>query len=269
MIPSLEPSVYVPVQPSTNGSQPSTTQPSTTQTGATLSSAQQTISQISSQLSSSVANLPSTPDSALNNTLASISSMIQNLMSMIQNLFQSLPGIGGNSNITPTPPPGPTPPPAPLPGTGLPTPPTMEPPTIVPVDGTKNANDGAAATEGTGKTKKSRRKRGSRAKGKSGSALKGRGEFLWKPKSEKDGKLAILTPKAYSGKIESVQVLSPNGGDVIAKGKPSGIGNGDREHFRFNKSGSEFPDGSVVLITLKDGSKLEVPIKETSERFTK
>jgi hypothetical protein len=146
----------------------------------------------------------------------------------------------------------------------------MEPPTIVPVDGSKNtAPTDTKATEDTGKTKKSRRKRRSKTKGKKGSALKGRGEFLWKPKSEKDGKLAILTPKAYSGKIESVQVISPNGGEVIAKGKPAGIGNGDREHFRFNQPGDAFPDGSVVLITLTDGSKLEVPIKETSERFTK
>jgi hypothetical protein len=269
MIPALEPSTYIPVPQSTNGSQPSTSQPSTNQASTTQGATQQTISQISSQLSSAVANLPSTPDSALNNTLATISTMIQSLMTMIQNIFQNLPGLGGN-NTPPAPTPPPLPAPQPLPGNTLPKPPAVEPPTIVPVDGNKNtAPSDTKATEETGKTKKSRRKRRAKTKGKKGSALKGRGEFLWKPKSEKDGNLAILTPKAYSGKIESVQVLSPDGGQVIAKGRPAGIGNGDREHFRFNQSGGEFPDGSVVLITLTDGSKLQVPIKETSERFTK
>ena len=95
------------------------------------------------------------------------------------------------------------------------------------------------------------------------------GEFLWKPASDKDGKLAILLPKGLTGKVKGVQVLSPDGTSVLAKGKYAGNGNGDREHFRFNKPGGEFPDGAIVVITMENGTKQQVTIKETSNRTTR
>lgn len=98
---------------------------------------------------------------------------------------------------------------------------------------------------------------------------KSNGEFLWKPKSDKDGKLAILLPKALTGKVKEVQVMSPGGTKVLGKGTASGVGNGEREHFRFSKAGNEFPDGALVVITLKDGSQRTVTIKETSDRTTR
>lgn len=101
------------------------------------------------------------------------------------------------------------------------------------------------------------------------SSLKGNGEFLWKPVSDKDGKLAVLLPKQYTGKVASVKIISSKDGSTLAKGKYSGVGNGDREHFRFSKSGGSFPDGSIVHVTLKDGQKLEVKIKDTAKRLSK
>jgi|GEM_PF-1871780 len=98
---------------------------------------------------------------------------------------------------------------------------------------------------------------------------KSNGEFLWKPASDKDGKLAILLPKGLTGKVKSVEIRSPDGSSVLAKGKYAGNGNGDREHFRFSKAGSEFPDGAIVVITMEDGTKQQVTIKETSNRTTR
>ncbi len=103
-----------------------------------------------------------------------------------------------------------------------------------------------------------------------GTALKkSNGEFLWKPQSDKDGKLAILLPKGLTGKVKGVQILSPDGTKVLGKGKFSGVGNGEREHFRFGKAGGGYPDGAIVVITLEDGSKRHVTIKETSDRTTR
>ena len=218
-----------------------------------------------------------TPDTSLDSTFSTITTMLQNLMSMIQSLLKGLssPGIGNS----------------PQPGVGTPgynNGVTREPPTIIPVppsdtkpttvtvnnDPKTSTVDQSQGTSGTGSTKKTKKTKKTSSTKKSSSkkraTIKGGGEFLWKPQSDKDGKLAILIPKNYSGKIASVQILSPyNDSTVLAKCKASGNGNGDREHFRFNKAGGEFPDGSVVLITLKDGSEMQVPIKDTSARFTK
>ena len=92
------------------------------------------------------------------------------------------------------------------------------------------------------------------------------GNFLWKPQSDKDGKLAILLPTEFVGKVASVSVVGPNG-ETTASGKYAGVGNGEREHYRFSKSGGDFADGSSVLIKMKDGSTKSILIKDTSARF--
>jgi hypothetical protein len=95
------------------------------------------------------------------------------------------------------------------------------------------------------------------------------GEFLWKPASDKDGKLAILLPSRMTGKVKSVKVLDAKGEKTLATGKYSGVGNGDREHFRFTKSGSQFPKGAMVEITLSSGEKRRVTIENTAQRTTR
>jgi hypothetical protein len=102
-----------------------------------------------------------------------------------------------------------------------------------------------------------------------GSLLSKSGQFLWKPDSDKDGKLAVLLPSTLTGRIKSVSVLSPDGKKVLQKGRFSGIGNGSREHYRFTKAGGAFPDRSIVLIKLEDGSLRHVKINDTSKRTTR
>lgn len=93
------------------------------------------------------------------------------------------------------------------------------------------------------------------------------GGFLWKPVSDKNGDLAILIPKQLTGKVKEVRILHPDGTKSIAKGKYSGVGNGNREHYRFTKPGGGYPDGAIVLIKLEDGSARHVRISDTSKRI--
>jgi len=99
-----------------------------------------------------------------------------------------------------------------------------------------------------------------------GAALPPTGGFLWKPISDKNGDLAILLPKQYTGRVKQVRILSPDGTKTIGKGKYSGVGNGDREHFRFPKPGSSYPDGAIVLIEMENGAIRNFKIKDTSRR---
>lgn len=90
--------------------------------------------------------------------------------------------------------------------------------------------------------------------------------FLWKPISDSDGMLAILLPEAWSTDASGVQILSPDGTAVLATGRWAGIGNGDRAHFRFDRSGGSFPAGAIVRVTFRDGSVRTVTIPKPTIR---
>lgn len=96
----------------------------------------------------------------------------------------------------------------------------------------------------------------------------GRG-FLWKPVSDSDGKLAILLPSAISEEVVDVKLLSPDHSKVLATGRFTGIGNGDRAHFRFAKPGDGYPAGLIVQATLKDGTTFEHRISRPNSRNEK
>lgn len=93
-------------------------------------------------------------------------------------------------------------------------------------------------------------------------------EFVWKPQSEKDGNLVVLLPAELLGMVSELTVVGPDGETVIATGKPSGIANGGREHFRFDRSGGSFPAGSTVKATLRDGKSVEYNIPNPGSRVT-
>ena len=100
-----------------------------------------------------------------------------------------------------------------------------------------------------------------------GSPLGKPGGFLWKPVSDKNGDLVVLLPKKLTGKVQEVRILSPDGTKNLGKGKYSGVGNGDRDHFRFSKPGSGYPDGAIVYIKLENGTTRHVKIGDTSRRI--
>jgi hypothetical protein len=98
-----------------------------------------------------------------------------------------------------------------------------------------------------------------------GSPTAGDQGFLFKPTSESDGKLVVLLPSRLSGLIAGVQLFDP-AGRILDSGRYTGNGNGGREHFRFSKAGSGYPDGTTVEVSLKTGDKLRYVIGDTSQR---
>jgi hypothetical protein len=88
--------------------------------------------------------------------------------------------------------------------------------------------------------------------------------FLFKPFSDSTGKLAILTPPSLTGQVKSVAVV---GNGAVENGSYGGVGNGYREHFRFNRSGPAYGENAVVLVTLRDNSQHRVVIPNPSLRY--
>lgn len=92
--------------------------------------------------------------------------------------------------------------------------------------------------------------------------------FLWKPVADSPPHgLAVLLPPAWSSQVASLELLDPASGEVIARGRDGGIGNGDRQHFRFNQQGSHFPDGTIVRVSYRNGEVKEVTVPESSARM--
>lgn len=89
--------------------------------------------------------------------------------------------------------------------------------------------------------------------------------FLWKPKGENSGKLVVLLPPSYSGKVRSVALKDKNGRQLEA-GRSSGVANGGREHFRFSQPGGSYPNGVLVEVELSSGKKLAYKIDSPSSR---
>ena len=191
---------------------------------------------------------------------SAINSIISTLVSITQTLVQAFVGILQNllSSVMPqTPPANGTPPNTNPPAT---TNPPQDPAgSEQPVSNQPGADCKCPTTGDAGKKKD---KKEPKDLGKTG-------QFLWKPVSEKDKNLVILVPTKLSDDVKSVKILSPNGEKVLSKGRYSGVGNGERAHFRFDKPGDKFPDNAIVEITLKNGSVKRVKIPETSQRFQK
>ena len=94
--------------------------------------------------------------------------------------------------------------------------------------------------------------------------------FLWKPQSDSDGKLVVLLPASLNtDTVASLTIRDSKTGEILETGRFAGVGNGSRLHFRFSKSGENFPDGAVVEISLFHGEPLRIAINETAQRTEK
>lgn len=90
--------------------------------------------------------------------------------------------------------------------------------------------------------------------------------FLYKPISDSDGNIAILTPASLTGRVEEV-ILRDKNGTELEKGRYGGNGNGGREHFRFQEPGSAYRSPLTVEIRLDSGSLESYQIIKPNERF--
>lgn len=89
--------------------------------------------------------------------------------------------------------------------------------------------------------------------------------FLWKPVSDSDGKLAVLLPSSLDA--QSVTVSGPNFNETVnAGGRQGGRGNGQRQHFRYSKPGTDMQGPVQVSVQLTGGGSKTITINKPSER---
>lgn len=97
-------------------------------------------------------------------------------------------------------------------------------------------------------------------------AMDGPDNFLFKPVSDSDGRLVVLLPKNLTGDINGVTLKNRRGKEIEA-GMYRGIGNGDREHFRFRSPGQDYPKNIIVEVELKNGETKTYKIPDPSKRY--
>lgn len=85
-------------------------------------------------------------------------------------------------------------------------------------------------------------------------------DFLWKPVSDSNGKLAIHTPNTWH--VTSISF----GGET--KSSPSGIGNGYRPLWRFDKAGGAYGGPVPVVLSFADGTTATINVPDGAKRFT-
>lgn len=103
-----------------------------------------------------------------------------------------------------------------------------------------------------------------------GNTVDGAGGFVWKPESESNGNLVVLLGSEYSNNVASL-IIKDSEGNVLEEGNATGLGNpdtgGEREHFRFNKSGGSYGDNLTVQVKLKSGEIIDYLINDGSQRY--
>ena len=73
--------------------------------------------------------------------------------------------------------------------------------------------------------------------------------FLWKPVSESDGKPVVLLPSSWTGKTARDATIYTPDGVRVESALYTGVGNGDREHYRFKERAGEYPATAQVRIS--------------------
>ena len=93
--------------------------------------------------------------------------------------------------------------------------------------------------------------------------------FLWKPVSESNGKLAVIFPRNYTGKIARASLHSGfpvTDANRLEDGIYSTTGNGNRMTWRFSKSGGGYPAPTNATAHHKDGSSVTYMVSTPASR---
>ena len=93
-------------------------------------------------------------------------------------------------------------------------------------------------------------------------------EFVFKPISEGDGNLVILTPGSTASDIAGIELVDSNG-RVIESNNNFQLTNEGRPTFRFSRPGSAFGNNLTVRVKSKNGNSQEIPISSGGSRVTR
>jgi hypothetical protein len=92
------------------------------------------------------------------------------------------------------------------------------------------------------------------------------GGFVWKPRSESDGRLVVLLPPQYRGNVKSAHIANENGG-VIELGRFDGDNhNANRPHYRFGQHGASYGNNIYVVADLERGGTVNWSIPRGGSR---
>jgi hypothetical protein len=93
--------------------------------------------------------------------------------------------------------------------------------------------------------------------------------FLWKPVANSSGTGSVLFP-AQLGKEATAVVIQDASGNTIDKGRFTSFGDdGARAKYVFTRAGKEYPANSVVVITLRSGEQIRMPLADPAKRLEK
>jgi hypothetical protein len=93
--------------------------------------------------------------------------------------------------------------------------------------------------------------------------------FLWKPVANSSGTGSVLFP-AELGKEATAVVIQDASGNTIDKGRFTSFGDdGARAKYVFTRAGKEYPANSVVVITLRSGEQIRMPLADPAKRLEK
>jgi hypothetical protein len=101
-----------------------------------------------------------------------------------------------------------------------------------------------------------------------GSIIDGSGGFLFKPVSENEKKLAILSPDGVGPLVKSIKLVDKNG-NLIEEGRFTSFGDDGRGRakYAFRKAGSGYEKDITVEVQYIDGTVQKYSIPDPSKRY--
>jgi len=93
------------------------------------------------------------------------------------------------------------------------------------------------------------------------------GGFVWKPKSEADHKLVVLISASLTDGNKLGLIVNENG-EVVEQGRYTGSQhNGNREHYRFSRSGGGYGQNLYFVSLDRAGNRIHWPIPNGAGRY--
>jgi len=93
------------------------------------------------------------------------------------------------------------------------------------------------------------------------------GEIEWRPRLN-DGKLQMIFRPEHINLADKVEIYSPDGTTLLATGTKAGNTADGRPIYNFDRTGGDFPDNALVVMTFKDNKGVRrMTIPDTAEKY--
>jgi len=92
-------------------------------------------------------------------------------------------------------------------------------------------------------------------------------EFVYKPRSERDGKILVQVPLEYASEVQEIEIVSRTTGEVLKKLNYSGRGDDGRSYFRGDEPGDTLESAVYIRMVFRDGSDLGYSLNDSKSYF--